>query len=270
MYQQFTQRNLIVKNYSINIYFLYTKTNRALNQIFFVNMHSLSSQEREKIQKHLKVKAQRWIYEDVLWKKVRRYQKIFSYIPWVRALCVCNSLAMNACHLESDIDLFIIAERNRLWTARIYLTLLTTLLGLRKTKHKHAGTFCLSFFVSLDEKKFSHIAIENDIYFAYWYETLVPIINKNKSYELFLTENNLPMSWFEYTRTEYIKKQEWLILKLLKSIWDIQETILKKIFLPKTLKSYEKLGKPFWVIITDSMLKFHNHDKRKKIRDTLI
>jgi hypothetical protein len=29
------------------------------------------------------------------------------------------------------------------------------------------------------------------------------------------------------------------------------------------LQSYEKLWKPFWVIIQDGMLKFHDNDKRK-------
>lgn len=233
-------------------------------------MYLLSDRKREALRKYLWCKNQRWMYEDALWKKVEKYQSLFSYMPWVRAVCICNSLAMNACHPKSDIDLFVITEQNRLWTARIYLTVLTTLLGMRKTKHRHAGTFCLSFFVSLDEKNFSQIALENDIYFAYWLETLVAIINKNKSYEFFLTENNLPISWFEYIDTEYIKKQEWHTIKFLRSLWDIQEYILKKILLPKTLRSYKKLGKPFWVIITDTILKFHNHDKRKKIRDALM
>jgi len=34
--------------------------------------------------------------------------------------------------------------------------------------------------------------------------------------------------------------------------------LLKKIFLPKTLRHYEKIGKPYGVIINDNLLKFHN------------
>jgi hypothetical protein len=44
---------------------------------------------------------------------------------------------------------------------------------------------------------------------------------------------------------------------------------LKSIFIPKTKKSFKEIWKPFWVIINDNMLKFHNNDKRKKIRDTI-
>jgi hypothetical protein len=43
------------------------------------------------------------------------------------------------------------------------------------------------------------------------------------------------------------------------------DKILKKIFLPKTLRQYKKLWKPFWVIVNDNLLKFHDKDIREKI-----
>lgn len=46
--------------------------------------------------------------------------------------------------------------------------------------------------------------------------------------------------------------------------------ILKNIFLPKTLKHYEKIGKPYGIIINDNMLKFHNNDIRKQIKKELL
>ncbi len=46
--------------------------------------------------------------------------------------------------------------------------------------------------------------------------------------------------------------------------------LLKKIFLPKTLKHYKKIEKPYGVIINDNTLKFHNWDIRKKIKKKLI
>jgi hypothetical protein len=48
------------------------------------------------------------------------------------------------------------------------------------------------------------------------------------------------------------------------------EKLLKKIFLKKTQKTYEKLNKPFWVIINDDMLKFHDKDIRKEISKKLV
>jgi hypothetical protein len=45
---------------------------------------------------------------------------------------------------------------------------------------------------------------------------------------------------------------------------------LKRIFLPKTIKHYEKLWKPFWVIINDNLLKFHDGDIREKVKNELF
>jgi hypothetical protein len=53
-------------------------------------------------------------------------------------------------------------------------------------------------------------------------------------------------------------------------LWDVCEKLFRKIFLPRTKKSFQKLWKPFWVIISDDILKFHDKDKRKEIRDTIF
>jgi Fe-S cluster biosynthesis and repair protein YggX len=50
----------------------------------------------------------------------------------------------------------------------------------------------------------------------------------------------------------------------------ILNTLFKKIFLPKTLKHYEKIWKPYGIIINENLLKFHNNDIRKKIRKKLV
>ena len=41
------------------------------------------------------------------------------------------------------------------------------------------------------------------------------------------------------------------------------ENLIKKLWLPKTLKTYENLEKPWGVVISDTMLKFHDNDQRK-------
>jgi hypothetical protein len=46
--------------------------------------------------------------------------------------------------------------------------------------------------------------------------------------------------------------------------------LFKKIFLPRTLKHFNKINKPYWIIISEIMLKFHNWDIRKKIKKELV
>ena len=101
---------------------------------------------------------------------------------------------MHACHKDSDIDLFVITQKNRLWTVRIIITFIFALFRERKTSTKHAGKFCLSFFITEETLDFSSIAIEQDIYLAYWIETLVPIYDKNQCLKNFRAANN----WYEF------------------------------------------------------------------------
>lgn len=47
------------------------------------------------------------------------------------------------------------------------------------------------------------------------------------------------------------------------SFLSLFEHLIKKFWLPRTLKTYERLGKPWGVFISDTMLKFHDNDQRK-------
>lgn len=233
-------------------------------------MHFYSERNKSKLEKYLWVKSTPWEHEIRLLEKVSNYNKYFSKIPWILWIAICNSVAMNTAHKDSDIDLFIITKKNRLWTVRIIMTLALWILRQRKTSENHAGKFCLSFFVTENWLNFENITIKDDIYLAYWIDTLIPIINRKSIFSEFNNSNSL---FLGKKQNIYIKNIEHWLLKtphLLTICWNILEKLLKNIFLPRTKKSFQKLWKPFWVVISDDMLKFHNTDKRKEIRDTVI
>lgn len=237
-------------------------------------MLKANQQTYKKFQEYFKVKTSPSEIENKLWKKVYRYTPILHLIPWVLFVWVGNSLSMNACHEDSDIDLFIITRKNRLWTVRILTTLYFTILGQRKTAKKHAGKFCLSFFITEDALDFWEFAIKNDVYLYFWILYLKPIIDKENTYEQFL---QVQKSWADFSEYEEIseKNKEYILHTSSKisthcKIWDVLETFFKALFLPKTKKSFQKLGRPFWVIISDDILKFHDNDRRKEVRDILF
>lgn len=217
-----------------------------------------------KLEKYLGVKKAPGKHEKKLWEKVWKHSYIFSKIPGVLCICVWNSLSMNAAHKDSDIDLFIIARKNRIWTVRILFTLLLFFIWERKNARNHAWKFCLSFFITENALNFDTIAIENDIYLSYWIHNLKPIINREKTYERFM-HTNFP-SQYESPSNKNIPTTFFLS----RFFWNIIEYIYKWIFLPKTKKSFQKLWKPFGVIISDDILKFHDADRRKEIRSTII
>jgi len=231
------------------------------------------------LERYLWVKKKPWSCEQKLWEKVGKYSPYFSKIPWVLCICIGNSLAMNAAHKESDIDLFIITKKKRIWTTRILITLLLNVLWERKTAKKHAWKFCLSFFITEEALDFSSIAIKNDIYLYYWLTTLKPIINRKHTFEKFMGINlseTPPIQLSPNRRKSELqdvvsfppgekefKIEDWFF-------GNIFESCLKFFFLPRSKKSFQKLWKPFWVIISDNMLKFHDKDKRKEIREIIF
>ncbi len=56
----------------------------------------------------------------------------------------------------------------------------------------------------------------------------------------------------------------------LPSFLKLIDNILKKIFLTKTKHSFLRLNKPYWIIINDDLLKFHDNDIRKEIKKEIL
>lgn len=52
--------------------------------------------------------------------------------------------------------------------------------------------------------------------------------------------------------------------------FDQLESLVRSVLLPKTLKTKKSLGDPYGIIVSDSVLKFHDNDKRKEWAERLI
>ena len=229
---------------------------------------------------HNKFKSYFWIkkspskIEEEFYKKTKKYINYIKWIPWLKMIWIWNSISMNCSTKDSDIDLLIVTSPNKLWTIRIIITFIFTLLWVRKTKNKHAWRFCLSFFTTTNWLNFWDFAIKNDIYLYFWIIYFKPILDYNNTYNLFLEKNNSWANFSEYkniieNNKKYITFNSYSAKDEVRKWSHFLNSLLKKIFLPKTLKHFEKIWKPFWVIINDNLLKFHNNDLRKKIREEL-
>lgn len=227
--------------------------------------------------------------EEDFYKKTEKYIKYIKWIPWLKMVWVWNSIAMNCASKNSDIDLFIVTSPNSMWLNRILITLIFQILWVRKTAKKHAWRFCLSFFATIDWLDFSLWKLENDIYLYFWILYFKPILNFDNTYELFIEKNS---SWADFSEyKDMIKENKWYIKIPLSQPFPPREkgveqnvawshpggrierginSILKKIFFPRTMKHFNKIWKPYGVIINDNMLKFHNWDIREKVKKELV
>lgn len=236
---------------------------------------SPSSQQFSRTVDFLEIWEQPWKIEQNFYKKTYQYLKYISWIPGLRMIGIWNTIAMNCAKESSDIDLYIVTSPGKMWTVRILVTFIFQLLWVRKNDKHHAGRFCLSFFSTTDGLDFWKFALENDIYLYFWILYFKPIFDVNNTYELFIERNS---HWADFSlykeiiqeNQQYIKKSKNISEKNISKIWIFLEKVLKKIFLPKTLKHYEKIWKPYGIIISDDMLKFHNGDIRKQVRNKII
>lgn len=209
------------------------------------------------------------------WKKVHRYRWLFSLCPYIELTCICNSLALKNLKEGSDIDLFIITKKDKLFTARLAITLFTSLLGVRRHGKKISKRFCLSFFISEEAMNFEPILIKpQDIYMAFWARSLQPITGDYKSYLRFKKANQ---SWLNDYFEELPENKSHFKAPgpLSKRIKKILETLLSPHFIEAKLQKWQlsraqakakNLTENSGTILTKNMLKFHDKDQRPKLQ----
>jgi len=240
-------------------------------------MQKFTKQQHQKFINYFNIKENPSEIELDFFKKTNFYLKFIKWIPWLRMVWVWNSLSMYSTTEKSDIDLFIVTTKDSMWINRILITFIFQILWVRKTSKKHSWKFCLSFFCTIDWLDFKSWKLENDIYLYFWIIYFKPILDYNNTYSLFLEKNS---SWADFTLyndtfsknksfIKYKKNYKKNIFTLIIVIWGFNN-ILKTIFLQKTLKSYKNINKPYWIIISNNLLKFHNDDIRKNIIKELI
>jgi predicted nucleotidyltransferase len=138
------------------------------------------------------------IYKKLLRKRIsakkmkiaQKASKILSFLPGVKMVAVTGSLAMENSSEESDIDLMVITKKGTLWTTRLlsYFVLSTMQFVLRRPFDKdQKDKLCLNIW--LDESALSWSIKDRNLYTAHEIAQIVPLVNKEKTYEKFLWQN---------------------------------------------------------------------------------
>lgn len=121
------------------------------------------------------------------WQKLMRVARWFPLVPYVRGIFVSGSLAINNSHSESDFDILVIAKTGRLYTCRIFLSFLTALFRVRRTKDDVTAPdkFCFNHYLT-DANLF--IPSES-LYNAQTYVNLKPILARDGVWVKFFLDN---------------------------------------------------------------------------------
>lgn len=196
----------------------------------------------------------------LLMRKVERYRWVFRIIPGLRAVYVCNRLAIAQARPTSDIDLFVITVKGRLFTTRFFLLFTLQILGLRIHPDRRSGRFCPSFIVDETQLNVQPLLLQpRDPYFAYWVLLLKPIVGHvnlraaNPWLRSYFSEEVLKRYFTSEHRSE-VRSGGWL--------GDMIEAVFKKWQMARLMKKYPEMMRPQGLVISDATLKLHEDDRR--------
>jgi predicted nucleotidyltransferase len=218
----------------------------------------------------IELRRERYNLAEEKFKKAIRVVKFLKWMPGIKMIGVCNSLAWGNASEESDIDFFIVTEKNKIWTARFFAVIFLKIFGLRPRKNKTRNKICLSFFVDEENLNLERLAMDDaDIYLIYWINQVVPIFDKGGVYEYFLESNrwvkNFLPNIFDSEGSERRREHSFFRKSAPVGKDSIIEKILGKLqlkIMPKEMK--ERINCDGGVILSDGVLKFHCNDRRRE------
>ncbi|HKB88146.1 MAG TPA: nucleotidyltransferase domain-containing protein [Patescibacteria group bacterium] len=160
--------------------------------------------------------------------------KIFALIPTIKMVAVTGSLAMENAAEESDIDLMMVTKKGTLWITRLLTYLLTYLfnLSIRKpSDNNQKDKFCLNIW--LDETDLLWSKKDRNVYTAHEIAQIIPLVNKDKTYEKFLHKNKWLLDYWpnsvKISEKRRVKSEKVFSLDLIEKLaFNLQKNYMMK------------------------------------------
>lgn len=123
-----------------------------------------------------------------------------SLIPSVLFIGVSGSVAVGNAKKEDDIDFFIITKRNTLYTTRLLALCILQLLGKRRKRNERypQDKVCLNMLITEDALRFP--PDRQDLYTAHEIAQLLPLRERDRTYEKFLQANSWVNAFLPHAR----------------------------------------------------------------------
>lgn len=150
------------------------------------------------------IAQKRWqssLYSTPRMNRAQKFLPFMRYLPFIRAVAVSGSEAINNSGEGSDIDLLILSAPKRIWLARVFATAYFQALGMRRHGQLVANRFCLNHYIEQGKE----LAYDRNIYTAIEYVSLIPYFGGRDIYDF--QKRNL--SWIsEYLNQPVIELKE--------------------------------------------------------------
>lgn len=211
---------------------------------------------------------------DQKWKKFLKLSRWLALVPYLKGMFASGSMALDNTDKNSDFDVLVIARSGRLYTCRLFLWLVTSLLGVRRKRFERTAPnkFCFNHYITDQNLSISHESLFN----AQTYVNLKPVLISSELLDQFYVHNLWLNNYVynfkiqkEFTRrsitaplnTKAIAKTEELMLNSFVGEWF--ERILR-LYQQKRIRNnpatYQSGGR---VVFTEQELEFHPHSFEK-------
>lgn len=211
----------------------------------------------------ISTRHQRFLDASRKFKRLRRACRYLAFLPMIKTLAVCNTLAWMNTKPESDIDLFIITKPKRLWITRAFAVLPFALLGMRP-KIGAVDPLCFSFFASADALSLRDLKwSQQDWYLGQWIRSLVPVVDR-RQFATFERMNTWAAGLFP--NSYHVRPAAARRVKAWNGHRDLGhlfEPIFRRLQKPRLPAEIQAMAnRDSRVIVSDQMLKFHPNDRR--------
>lgn len=214
----------------------------------------------------IRTRARRYNYSCRKLKIARRWAKLFQLCPFVKLVALSNSFGDHNLRDGSDLDFFIITAAGRIWLSRLYCAGWAKILNRRPTAKVHRDRICLSFYISADHLNVNDLKLQPfDPYFYHCCRYFFPLFDRGGVFNQFLQANQSDAP--DPESSQEINEERSLNLDGKPLTFLTRLESLVKIFqlkiLPPSIREARNI--PGYVVISDQVLKFHEHDKRQEI-----
>lgn len=205
---------------------------------------------------------------------ITKHQRIFRYIPGLQTVYLCNSMTFNALKPNSDIDIVCVTKKDMLWVSRLFLTIITFFLWIKRYKHRIAKKRCLSFWMDEESQSLGSQRIAGwDVYLAHRVRHLVCLYQRNDKVPSLWSQNKRISNHFAWWYQQYISlpltQQEGSSIIQKYSEHTLMKAINTLIYYGRksimTHKAKQDIVKHKNIIIQKNIVKLF-HDKRQYIQ----
>ena len=185
------------------------------------------------------------------------WARVLGHLPGVRSIFLSGSLAQGRGREDSDIDFFIVADTNRIWTARFFVFMVLKFSGQLAKPTRHAGKICPNHFVTVDALEIK----EKDNYAAHMFSRNKPLWDPYGVFPHF-AHANAWVTQFGH-RFEVLKTPLRPITYNLKNNPDIFERLIGYLQIRKVERNLEYQYAGSKIVLLDNELRFHPVPKNR-------